>query len=411
MDEPSIGPLLRALRVRAGRSQGEQAALLSDLSGRGVTRNEVSRWESERRLLTPFWQQHYAVTFAIQVERLRQAVIAAKAKRRRNQEDGEDPLRRRQFIGAMAGLIAPSLSGFDVGGGMVGSADLQRLHRHTARLRRLDDVLGGADTYQTYAAQAGATDALLTEGRYSDQIGRRLRSLLAEHHQMAGWAAFDAGHHAQAREHYLDSHSAALEAGDAALAGNALAFVAYQETATARDGTSTAQASHETARETATPRVEALLLERKAFAHAVAGQPHETDVALEQSREALHRADDRPEPDWVFWVDEREIDIMAGRCWTELRRPLRAVPVLESVLADFDDTHGRDKALYLTWLAGSYLQAREVEQAAATLVSAHDLAAGVASVRPQNRIAGVARKLARYRAVPEVAAALDRLGV
>jgi hypothetical protein len=69
----------------------------------------------------------------------------------------------------------------------------------------------------------------------------------------------------------------------------------------------------------------------------------------------------------VWWVDEAEIDIMAGRCWTELRRPLRAVPVLEAVLAGFDDTCARDKAPYLTWLATSYVQAHEVEQAATTL--------------------------------------------
>jgi hypothetical protein len=82
---------------------------------------------------------------------------------------------------------------------------------------------------------------------------------------------------------------------------------------------------------TATPRVAALLLERKAWAHAVAGDYRQADTALNLAREALHRDDDRPEPDWVFWVDEREIDIMGGRCWTELRKSLRAVPVLESV--------------------------------------------------------------------------------
>lgn len=67
----------------------------------------------------------------------------------------------------------------------------------------------------------------------------------------------------------------------------------------------------------------------------------------------------------MFWVDETEVQIMAGRCWSELRRPLRAVPILESVLARYDDTHARDKALYLTWLAVAYLDAAEPEQAAA----------------------------------------------
>lgn len=411
--DTSIGPLLRALRLRAGRSQADQAALLSDLAERAVTRNEVSRWESERRLLTPFWQEHYAVSLGVPVERLRRAVIAAKAERRRagSQDGQEDPVRRRQFIGAMTSLASPLVTGFDPAHQLIGAADIQRLHRHTARLRRLDDVLGGADTYRTYANQAEATSTLLNEARYSERIGHGLRSLLAEHHQMAGWAAFDSGHQSLARKHYLASQAAAQEADDVVLAGNSLSFLGYQETATARDGTATATASYEAARVVATPKVEALLLERLAFAHAVVGDAPQADTALERAREALSREDDRPEPDWVFWVDESETDIMAGRCWTELRRPLRAVPVLESVLAGFSDTNGRDKALYLTWLADSYVQAREVEQAADTLVRAHDLAAGVASARPSARITAVARKLARHRSVPKVATVLDQLAV
>ncbi|MGH3972398.1 MAG: helix-turn-helix transcriptional regulator [Pseudonocardiaceae bacterium] len=409
MGEQTIGLLLRGLREQAGRSQSEQADLLSELAKRVVTRNEVSRWESERRLLTPWWQRHYAATFGVPVEQLRRAVAATKSARRREHRT-EEPVRRREFIGVMAGFGQPLIDR-PASGTRLGASDLDRLYRHTARLRRLDDVLGGADTYELYASQVRATEFLLSDGTYAESIGSGLQSLLAEHRQMAGWAAFDAGHHARARMHYKDSLEAAREAKDDALAGNALAFMAYQETTTQQDGTANARASHETARSVATPRVAALLLERKAFVYAVAGDAQQADLALEQAREALHREDDRPEPDWVFWVDEREIDIMAGRCWTELRRPLRAVSVLESVLADFDDTHGRDKALYLTWLASSYLQAREVEQAAATLARAHDLAAGVASVRPTARITSIAGKLARYRHVPEVSTALEQIGV
>jgi tetratricopeptide (TPR) repeat protein len=88
--EETIGSLLRALRQQAGRSQSEQADLLSDLAGRAVTRNEVSRWETERRLLTPFWQAHYAASFHIPVTVVRQAVAATKAQRRRRQRK-EDP--------------------------------------------------------------------------------------------------------------------------------------------------------------------------------------------------------------------------------------------------------------------------------------------------------------------------------
>lgn len=405
MGQHTIGELLRELRTRHGRSQAEQAEVLSELAERAVTRHEVSRWEREARLLTPFWQRHYASSFGVPVEQLRLAVAAARAQR---QQQEVDPVQRRQFLSVMAGMALPA--GTD-GGCRLGPSDVDRLGRHTARLRRLDDILGGGDTYGIYAAEAERTAALINRSEHSQVVARALRSLLAEQHQLAGWAAFDAGRHSQARTHYRDSRAAAVEADDGALAANALAFMAYQQTTVQDDGTRAADAAVAQARRVATPRVGALLLERSAWAHAVAGDSRAADTALGQSREELNRSDNRPEPDWTFWVDGTELDIMTGRCWTELRRPLRAVPVLERVLATFDDTHGRDKALYLTWLASSYLQAREVEQAATTLGRAHELSAGVASVRPLARFADVARQLEPHRCVPEVADVLDQIAV
>lgn len=403
MGEQTIGMLLRELRSRAGRSQAQQAEALSLQAGQVVTRHEVSRWEREVRLLTPFWQKHYAASLNVPAEQLRRAVAATKAQRRQR----EDPVQRRQFISVMAGLALPTAEGLP---SRVGRADVDRLARHTARLRRMDNFMGGGDTYGVYAQEAQRTARLLSESGHSDTVGRALRSLLAEQTQLAGWAAFDAGDHTTARNHYRDSYRAAEEAGDDVLAGNALAFTAYQQTVTSSRGADVAEASWEKARRAATPRVAALLLERSAWAHAVAGDARAADRGLAQAREALQRHDDRPEPDWVFWVDDRELDIMAGRCWTELHRPLRAVPVLHDVLNRYDDTHARDKALYLTWLASSYLQAHEVEQAAAALGRAFDLAAGVASVRPSARIMAEARRLEPHWRVPEVTALLDRIG-
>jgi hypothetical protein len=73
------------------------------------------------------------------------------------------------------------------------------------------------------------------------------------------------------------------------------------------------------------------------------------------------------------WVDNQEIDIMTGRCWTALRRPLRAVAPLEQALRGFPDEHARDKALYLLALAEAYLHGHELELAAQTIAHAHRL--------------------------------------
>lgn len=211
MGEQTIGDLLRRLRIREGRSQAQQADKLSELAHREVTRHEVSRWEREKRLLTPFWQTHYAASFGIPTTQIREAVDAARAKRRRREDE---PVHRRQFITVMAGLALPNSQGQP---SRIGQADVDRLFRHTARLRRMDNFMGGGDTYGLYAQEAERTAHLITGTVHSEPVGRGLRSVFAEQAQLAGWAAFDAGDHAQARRHYRASLTAAEEAQDGAL--------------------------------------------------------------------------------------------------------------------------------------------------------------------------------------------------
>ncbi|UXY28567.1 XRE family transcriptional regulator [Streptomyces sp. HUAS TT20] len=327
--------------------------------------------------------------------------------------DGAAP--RREFLktSAAASLAVglPELSRPSTGG-QVGSDLPEKLRQRTARLRRLDDVLGGGDTYRTYLGEYQATRALLRHHSYTQDTGRGLLSVLAEQAQQAGWAAFDGGRHAEARGLYEASRTAAADAGDTALAGNALAFLAYQglrgDREERQDAVQTAARSCATAGPDAAPGVRALLYERLAWAHAVAGQADETERALEAAHQALAEVDGTPQPDWAAWVDETELQIMSGRCWTELRRPLRAVPVLESALARYADSHARDKALYMSWLADSYLTAGEVEQAATVTGRALDLSSGVASVRPRERLAPVLQRLGAHQALPAVADVLEQ---
>ena len=321
-------------------------------------------------------------------------------------------VRRRDFIKASArtGLAVglPELTR-PRAGGRIGSDYPERLRARTARLRRLDDVLGGGDTYKVYLGEYESTKALMRDATYTESTGRALLSVLAEQAQQAGWAAFDGGRHRDATGLYEASHRAAVDAGDTELAGNALAFLAYQTVSGDRQaGIVIAARSVDEAGPDAAPGVRALLYERLAWAHAVAGNDVQTEQALEAAQGALSAAGNHRQPDWVAWVDQTELEIMTGRCWAELRRPLRAVPVLESALARYDDAHARDKSLYLSWLAGSYLSAGEVEQAAAVTGRALDLSSGVASVRPRERLAPVLRRLGEHRALPAVAVVLEQ---
>jgi hypothetical protein len=116
----------------------------------------------------------------------------------------------------------------------------------------------------------------------------------------------------------------------------------------------------------APPKVRALLTERVAWTHARAGQHRETERALGRVDDLLDAEDDAEEPAWVYWLNRDDADVMAGRCYTELRRPLRAVPLLEQATADYDEDAPRELALYLSWLAVAHADARELDAARAT---------------------------------------------
>ncbi|GAA4619869.1 hypothetical protein GCM10023196_001620 [Actinoallomurus vinaceus] len=329
--------------------------------------------------------------------------------------EDEDEVDRRAFVGSSlaAGLTLTMPGSPDLDAGRrIGTEAVARLRNRTARLRRLDDVLGGAETYPVYAAELKSTIAIADKASYTDATGRALMGVIAEQAQQAGWAAFDAGWHARARQHFKRSLTAASDTGDTSLIANSLAFLAYQKVSTGQPGVSEADASCRVADSDETPRaVQALLRERAAWAHAVAGDARAAEHALDLAREALDDGHDRQGPDWALWVDHTELQIMTGRCWSVLRQPGRAISALTGALDRYEDTHARDKALYLTWLADAHIDDGDIEQGAAVTRRAVVLCADVASARPRYRIAETLQRLEPHRSVVAVAALIDEAEV
>lgn len=370
-------------RKSVGLSQDGLAELL------GVERSTVVRWETGRTAPQPWVRPHLADALAVTLDQVHDLLGMG-------DQSGGDDVDRREFNSlatglALAPLVRPRF-------GRVGSSEVLQLQRRTARLRRLDDHLGGIDTYQVYASEVRATEQLVERASYNGETAHGLAGVLAEQAQMAGWAAFDGGRYADARRHYGDAMRAAQDAAEPGLIGNTLAFMAYEDA-----DVDLATASCREAGDRVTPRVRALLNERRARTHARSGDADATDRALGDAVEAVRTQASEPEPDWVFWVDDVEVEIMSGRCWTELRQPHRAVSILSSALERYDDTHARDKALYLTWLAQAHMYDGEIERATDVTAQAIDLTAGVGSVRPGERVGMLLRALQPHRKVPAVA--------
>jgi transcriptional regulator with XRE-family HTH domain len=320
-------------------------------------------------------------------------------------QDGEDVIRR-EFIGASATLAVGAA--LPRAGNRVGMDFADRLALRVARLRGLDDYLGGSGTYELYAAELDATLGVLRNSSYAETTGCALLSIAAEQAQQAGWAAFDAGWTRYARWLYHLSLSAATQAGDAPLAANSLILLAYQQVSSGQPGTQAATAACRMADTGGAPPVaRALIYGRTAWTHAVAGQDADCERALSSAENTLADSKGQVTPGWAAWADQSEFEIMSGRCWSVLRMPRKAIPVLEGALAGFDDTRARDKALYMTWLAEAYLDMGEIEQAAATTGRVLALADGIGSVRPGKRAAVLAGRLAPYRSSSDVAEVLD----
>ncbi|WP_314412202.1 hypothetical protein [Streptomyces sp. DSM 40484] len=129
--------------------------------------------------------------------------------------------------------------------------------------------------------------------------------------------------------------------------------------------------------------------------------------ALGEAGQALSEDNEGIEsPAYLYWVEAGELKVMESRVYTELHRPLRAVPLLREVLGGYDATHAREMALYLSWLAVALADANEPEEAAAVAERVISLGSETSSERVAERMRVIFDRLQDYTGVPEVAALL-----
>jgi len=93
---------------------------------------------------------------------------------------------------------------------------------------------------------------------------------------------------------------------------------------------------------------------------------------------------------------------MAGRCYTELRKPDRAKRLLTNALSRYNESLVRENTLYLSWLAEDYVQLGDIEHAADIAVRMAALAARTNSARTDTRLRHIAKQLTRYKGTPSV---------
>lgn len=309
-------------------------------------------------------------------------------KRTRRDRERDEATKRRAFL-ALAGIgAATTLTDTPR---RIGETDIAEMRGRFARLVDVDSFVGGADTFRVYFTELARTEQILARSTYSSGIQRQLTELAAEQSQQAGWAAFDAGFTGTAVELFGYSRRAADEAFNRELSANALIHIAYAgHTVDAVRAADSACASIDPR---APGKARALLQSRRAWSLATAGDRTGAARALDAAWNAL-QDNDNGAPHWCAWIDDAELDIMTGRVWSVLHEPDKAIAPLERALTTYPDHWSRDKALYLSWLADSYLDAGAETAAVSATERALGLIGKVASARPLARLRQVSQRFA-----------------
>ncbi|MEW2377716.1 transcriptional regulator [Micromonospora sp. NPDC047812] len=404
-----LGPLLAQLRLARGWSQLRVAAELCAASGvPTLSRHEVSRWERQLRVPGEFWLGWLAVVLAVPVDLL---VTAAARTRSLGPPPAFGGSRPRAALLALAQRWLADPRAVLLPGAPIRHADRDdgagpvRL----AELRRLDDLVGGADLAGLGAYRLGRAVRALSGCAPSARP--RLLPELAESAQLAGWLAADAGDAAGALHAYRLALRAAATAGDPALGGHVLGSASHLLTGVGdpEGALVLARTAYAGARRSASPGLRALLLHRVALAAALGGRAGAARQALDAARRVTGAPEPGREPPWLYWLDGPELAAMTGRALVALGRPLPAEAPLHAVRR----RGPRTAAIYGGWLARGYLQLGEVERACAVAGEALLDAVRAGSPRALGQLAEVRRRLAghgdepvvrRYRALAAAAA-------
>jgi transcriptional regulator with XRE-family HTH domain len=399
-DKAVIGARLRTEREKRLGSRAKMARRLRDVSTEPLPETEhlihmIKEWEKGKHAVGQDYQRRYAAALDIPQDRL----------------FGEEEPAGRSPSDVLAELLpAGGLSTRVSPLGWVGQSGVADLAARAHALRLADDVLAGGDLLGPAYRELEAAIRLHRESSHSEETSRGLLSVIGELAQIAGWVASDAGQPERAAETYELGIGAARDARNGTLESNLTGSLAYQVANTGDPGEAVRRsaAALDAVGIDGPPRARALAWDRMAWAQAKAGNAQAAMRALGEAESALTEHDGRPDPPYLYWVDDGELQIMEARAYTELRRPLRAVPLLADVLNRYDATHTRELALYLSWLAVALADANEPEEAAATAARMLRLGATSASARTTERTRVVLARLEPYRDVPEVREVLQR---
>ncbi len=277
-------------------------------------------------------------------------------------------------------------------------------------LRLADDEDGGGTLIQDTAATLGLVTDLLTNRSCTLAHQQRLYAAGADLARMRAWAAFDVGGRCDDVA-FKAALQAAHTADDPALGAHVLTFWAAASYNCGRpvEAEALASAALAAVRGKTAPRVEALVLARRARARS-----HLRDEGcwgdLDAARAKLDAAEGDPgEPEWAYWFDSSEYAGSLASTQLAMGRADQAEKAFALSARAFDGTAVRTQAIYLVRAADAQLQQGHVEDACATAHQALDITAEISSQRTAGPLRDLSSALASHSHVPEANEVRERI--
>lgn len=377
----TFGALVRRLRETAGRSQAEQAEVMSGLRGDGamptITRTEVSRYERGRRVPRPSIVRLYALSHGVPEGELLRAASAERRIRAGRTAltvgadsmetaggEEQDAVRRREFMGAAIGLGAAAepwgrlAAALD--GAPVDASTAEAAADRTAAMFAAEEQLPARQLYAGLAAHLDHITALLpTAGDHRGQ----LLVAAGETAALAGWLAYDMGDLRTARRYYDTATRAGQAAGHPPVQALVLAYTSY-----AVDDPTTARGMlRGAAQQLRTPgsaTARAWVSAREAEESAAIGDREGALRALERAQTAYDYADPAGEQAWVRFFSRARLDSMTVAAYARLDHPDLA-DVAAAALAALSAGDGKTRAVILGDIATAHVTRGDYDQGAA----------------------------------------------
>ena len=231
--------------------------------------------------------------------------------------------------------------------------------------------------------------------------------------EFGGWLFQDAGDLTCATHWTGRALDYALELGDQRVIAYTLMRKAMIATESGNPGLGLGIANSALAdREALTPRLRAVILRQRSYSNAALG---EVIASARDSDEAVAEAADgerQDEADWAPYCTPAYVAMEAAASWTLLGHARTALPILEKSRLEWaDPSQVRDYAVCVARLSAAYADVGELERACAMAEEVLALAQGLGSRRVAGQIAGVHRRLGKWRQDPAVASLLGSLKV